>query len=1106
VQLAPQTTSGDYALQVIATEPGAPYNRTQNLTLTVQPNPDFFFTTSTPVIYGAGASGTVTVKQQDSYTGTVALTCAVAPAGPICGLSPQSAGTFPSDIVVSASLGTAPAGTYTVTITGNDGKNSHSVSLTYLVADFAPTVASGTVVYGSTQTPVAYSISPLNGYSGTVVISCDASSMGADAYCYSNYSPISLQGQNTFNSVLYVHPGSGNSWSGSYPIAVTFTDTVNRISHTVTASVTPETFSFEPDSTTSPTIYPGQTTDPIPYTITPINGFNQTINIQPNCSYCTFTPSVVTPAVDPVKLNLAVTAPVLQNPNENSSKIQFTPWAAVNFPSYSMIVVPKNLLTILIKDFGFTTSLPGTWPSTLDVMPGNSNSFQLTYNSFNGYDQPVEIACPALVGVGLHCSVDKTELLPNDVATFTFSADPDVIASSRSIDIQGTSTLPDSSRLTHTLTITLDVTDFEVTLNPPTITVPAGGTANFQLNATSTLYPSSPATVSCTTNDPGVTCTTPVNLWFQNPVDVQVTTTDGVTSVGPHNFTITVSDFNSTVSVAGTVIMQGHDSLILTAPNGNEAWPSDVHNIAWKYTGDPGSTVKLELWKDGALDRLIADNVSVGTGGVGSYSWTVPNTLPFSQFYRVRITSDSHADITDVSDLPAVMGKGLAFIQPTGDTVIYQGNSITMEYYWAGNANIDFDLYKGGKFLKQLQHGYTSYYFNSCPCWFAYGYTGTDTPSGNDYTVVGTPVDDPSRAATSKPFSIGTGAITITYPKGGEIWRPGETRTVTWTWNANYINPSHEMSLRLDTGFDIRNVTLSTDLGANGGGSYTFTVPQDAPASTYYRVLAQTYGTPSINGASAQSFAVGNYHSLSVQIIGNGYVTSSDYRIYCFDACSYYYNSGSTVTLQASSANFGGWEGGGCSGTGTCTVNLDSDIVVKATFTQADIAFTPVGAAPPPIKAGTSAQFQLSLASTPGFTSTTVLTCSSLPAYSSCTFDQNNLSLTPTPTVVTVTLHTTGTNGVLSQNWRNLLVRFSSFAMLGLFCMFGRFKRMRTLLGILLLAIAMQFVACGGGGSTSGGGGGGGGTVGTPSGNYQITVTATAGTIVRMVTVPVTVQ
>ncbi|WP_168058585.1 InlB B-repeat-containing protein [Candidatus Manganitrophus noduliformans] len=69
---------------------------------------------------------------------------------------------------------------------------------------------------------------------------------------------------------------------------------------------------------------------------------------------------------------------------------------------------------------------------------------------------------------------------------------------------------------------------------------------------------------------------------------------------------------------------------------------------------------------------------------------------------------------------------------------------------------------------------------------------------------------------------------------------------------------------------------------------------------------------------------------------GAGTVTSSPAGIDCGTDCSETYNLNTSVTLTAApdvNSNFTGWSGGGCAGTGTCTVAMDAAKTVTATFT-----------------------------------------------------------------------------------------------------------------------------------------------------------------------------
>jgi hypothetical protein len=76
-------------------------------------------------------------------------------------------------------------------------------------------------------------------------------------------------------------------------------------------------------------------------------------------------------------------------------------------------------------------------------------------------------------------------------------------------------------------------------------------------------------------------------------------------------------------------------------------------------------------------------------------------------------------------------------------------------------------------------------------------------------------------------------------------------------------------------------------------------------------------------------------HTLTAVRVGSGTITSSPAGINCGLDCSQSYNHGTAVTLTATPASgftFGGWSGGGCTGTGACVVTVTGATSVTATF------------------------------------------------------------------------------------------------------------------------------------------------------------------------------
>jgi len=126
--------------------------------------------------------------------------------------------------------------------------------------------------------------------------------------------------------------------------------------------------------------------------------------------------------------------------------------------------------------------------------------------------------------------------------------------------------------------------------------------------------------------------------------------------------------------------------------------------------------------------------------------------------------------------------------------------------------------------------------------------------------------------------------------------------------------------------------------GCSGTGTCTTTVSsQETVTASFTLAPAATVPSGNASSAAAQTDA-----ALAVTLIGSGSVAGTG--IGCPDECRDGYPLGTTVTLTASPGPgyvFSGWTGGGCSGTGLCTVTLSQSIGVTATFTAADAKVLP---------------------------------------------------------------------------------------------------------------------------------------------------------------------
>ena len=268
--------------------------------------------------------------------------------------------------------------------------------------------------------------------------------------------------------------------------------------------------------------------------------------------------------------------------------------------------------------------------------------------------------------------------------------------------------------------------------------------------------------------------------------------------------------------------------------------------------------------------------------------------------------------------------------------------------------------------------------------------TSTDANPSNDAATSHTQVipDGPPQLLTVNKNGAGTGTVTSS-PSGVDCgstcsasFAQGSTVTLTGTAGANSqtvswsgcdsVNGSNQCIVAMTAAksvtatFNLAQRTLTVTKNGSGTGTVTsspaaidcgatcsaqfthgtsVTLTGSAGANSQAVVWS---GCDSVNGsnqcvvamtAAKSVTATFNLvrHTLSVAKAGSGTgsVTSSPAGIDCGGTCSTTFAHGTSVTLTATASagsSFAGWSGA-CSGTGSCTVTMDADRSVTATFT-----------------------------------------------------------------------------------------------------------------------------------------------------------------------------
>ena len=247
---------------------------------------------------------------------------------------------------------------------------------------------------------------------------------------------------------------------------------------------------------------------------------------------------------------------------------------------------------------------------------------------------------------------------------------------------------------------------------------------------------------------------------------------------------------------------------------------------------------------------------------------------------------------------------------------------------------------------------------------------------------------------------------------------------------------------------------------------------------------------------------------VNVQGSGTGNVTSSPAGINCPATCSATFPKGTVVTLTqavSGTSTFGGWDTA-CTGTAACSVTMNTDTTVGATFNGAAdfaVAVSPINNTT--VAPGGSVSFSVGANAVNGFNGTVSLSCTAPVAQGvSCSVTPNSIQPGGSATLIVSTrgpsasLAPTGiapSRAPLYAIWVPFLA--VSFAGTGpLTAAARRRKTFASLTRALLLAFLVSMVACGGGTKNPG----------TLPGTYTVTLTEASGSIQHSTPVSITVQ
>jgi hypothetical protein len=334
---------------------------------------------------------------------------------------------------------------------------------------------------------------------------------------------------------------------------------------------------------------------------------------------------------------------------------------------------------------------------------------------------------------------------------------------------------------------------------------------------------------------------------------------------------IRVSDANdSTVNDQSNANFTIKGSLTVTDPNGGESWVvGSSENITWNRTGTIAS-VKIDYSTNGFADELQNFEIIASTpGGLGTYSWTIPNAIGTA--LKVRVTNVADNTVKDESDFNFGIKGSVTVTAPNGGEAWSVGDPMNITWTKTGTLT-------GNLKLEYSTDGGTSWpvpnlITNTQPAsGSSYSWTIPDAPTVQGRVRI-TQVDDTSVTDTSDGnFSI-KGQFILDDPNGGETWIVGENRDINWTRLGSIANARLDYSVNGGSTYP-NQITAST---AASNESYTWSVPDAIGTQLRVKITDANDGT--VSDTSNADFTVKGSLTITAPNGGETWVVGASQNI-----------------------------------------------------------------------------------------------------------------------------------------------------------------------------------------------------------------------------------
>lgn len=276
-------------------------------------------------------------------------------------------------------------------------------------------------------------------------------------------------------------------------------------------------------------------------------------------------------------------------------------------------------------------------------------------------------------------------------------------------------------------------------------------------------------------------------------------------------------------------------SLRILSPNGGEKLQAGkIDTIRWSSINTV-TNVKIEYSTNNGTNWIQLDSSKLASAG--EYIYTVPNTP--TNFARVRVSSTVDSSIQDVSDNTYNISS-LQLLSPNGGENLFSGNVHKIQWSSSQIANVKIDYLPDGVTPQTLVASVAA----------STGEFNWTVPASATNTGIIRIYDasyELTTDASDAPFNVIT--MNLTSPIGGEGWRIGTTKNITWT-SSGIANVRLEYSTNNGSVWH----QIVNSVAANTG-TYSWLIPDSA--SNRARVRIVNIADPTVIISSPNPFTIG---------------------------------------------------------------------------------------------------------------------------------------------------------------------------------------------------------------------------------------------------------